>query len=821
MPFQINPHLKAMHSDVAHVREAIKQDIDDLEKRIAGVTSRIAEIQGGGKPAKAADGKGDGPKGAKGKQPEAEVDKMVLNNAVQGQVVTRFPPEASGFMHIGHAKAALGNWLLAQKYGGRMIFRFDDTNPEKEKSVFEHAIVEDTRALGVNFTDITFSSDRFEEMLALCTRMIKEGTAYCDDTPVDQMRDERKKRVPSARRGQTVAENMEMWQSMQAGKALGTVVRAKMDMNADNACLRDPVLYRCNVQPHVRTGDKYKVYPTYDFTCPIVDSLDGVTHALRTSEYNDRNDQYRWICKALKMRCANLEDFARLNMEFTVMSKRKLTMFVDQGKVDSWDDPRMPTVKGLLRRGMTVPALKKFVEHQGMSKATNFQEWGFLWNLNKQVIDPDARRYVAVARDYSVTATVFGHDGVEECKRPRHPQRECLGERVYYKTPKVLLEDVDCDLIKEGEEVTLKDWGNAYFRNYKPKERTVELHLHLEGDFKKTKWKVTWVPADRESVPCELREYDHLITSKKPPKKQRAPTDDADSDDDDDDEPVAGQPDPLDAVMNPCTKDIMYACGEEALREVQKGDIIQLERRGFFKCDAVEPHVVLINIPDGHDKVNAFSMRARRKKAEAPAAEAAGDAKKKDGDQRAMSLEEKRAAKKAQKSSSAAKPAAKETLSGASLDIRVGKILEIGPHPDADSLFVEQIDLGSETRTVVSGLRKHYQGDELQGKQVMVLCNLKPAAVRGVQSSGMVLCTSTEDKGTVKVLQAPEGSKPGDCVTFPGLEGAPVAEIPKKKAPELLKSLHTDSAGVAMWQTFPFTLPAGSVKSSMPDSIVA
>eukprot|EP01062_Namystynia_karyoxenos_P041191 TRINITY_DN29_c0_g1_i1.p1 TRINITY_DN29_c0_g1~~TRINITY_DN29_c0_g1_i1.p1 ORF type:complete len:813 (+),score=310.93 TRINITY_DN29_c0_g1_i1:156-2441(+) len=600
---------------------------------------------------------------------EPAADKLVLQNAEQGKVVTRFPPEASGFMHIGHAKAGLTNWMLAQKYGGRMIFRFDDTNPAKEKHEYEEAIVQDTRRLGIGIDKVTYTSDRFDEMLSLCERMIKEGNAYCDDTPVDDMRAQRMARQESRCRNHSVEQNLAMWATMKDGTAPGTVVRAKIDMSHDNACLRDPVLYRVNNQlSHVRTGDKYKCYPTYDFACPIVDSLDGVTHALRTSEYNDRNAQYYWVLDALKMRKPLIEDFSRLNMEFTVMSKRKLTQFVDQGRVEGWDDPRMPTVKGLLRRGLTVDALRAFIQAGGMSKTNNFQEWGFLWNANSRVVDNTARRYTAVARDFSVKVKVAGHaDGVVACQRPRHKKNPELGDKTYYRGGELLLEDVDCGLLKDGEEVTLMDWGNAFIRGYDPKQGTASAELHLDGDFKKTKYKLTWLAdCPQNKVLCELVEYDHLITCKKPPKKERAGPAAADpeagSDDDEDDVPP-GAVDPLDAVMNPVTKAAQFAWAEEALgKEVNVGDIIQLERRGFFICDKKEPHFVLISIPDGHEKPNPLSMKARAKREQDASQPAAAAPKEKKGkekkgggaapDQREMTLEERRAAKKAAKQSS-------------------------------------------------------------------------------------------------------------------------------------------------------------------------
>ena len=314
---------------------------------------------------------------------------------------------------------------------------------------------------------MTHSSDYFPLCADYARKFIREGKAYMDDTPQERMREERGNLQDSVRREATVEENLARFESMLAGEEAGKAwcMRAKIDMKSNNGTMRDPVLYRANDTPHHRTGTTYKAYPTYDFVCPIVDSIEGVTHALRTSEYADREEQYIWLQAALGLRKVHIHEFSRLNFVFTLLSKRKLAWFADTGKVDGWYDPRFPTVQGVLRRGVTVPALREFILGQGASKRVLDMEWDKFWAINKKHIDPVAGRYTAVAAAGRVPLSLVGGEGLpaeaELRAVPLHPKNAEMGTKAVWFGPRLLLEGEDAAALKEGEEVTLMKWGNA------------------------------------------------------------------------------------------------------------------------------------------------------------------------------------------------------------------------------------------------------------------------------------------------------------------------------------------------------------------------
>ncbi|RXM28763.1 Bifunctional glutamate/proline--tRNA ligase [Acipenser ruthenus] len=475
--------------------------------------------------------------GVQSSEKKQDVGKFVeLPGAEMGKVVVRFPPEASGYLHIGHAKAALLNQHYQVNFKGKLIMRFDDTNPEKEKEDFEKVsadprslipisspqhlvILEDVSLLQIHPDQFTYTSDHFDSILKLAEKMLREDKAYIDDTPPEQMKQEREQRVASHNRSNPVEKNLQMWEEMKKGSEYGQTccMRAKIDMNSNNGCLRDPTMYRCKNQPHPRTGNKYKVYPTYDFACPIVDSVEGVTHALRTTEYHDRDEQFYWFIEALGIRKPHIWEYARLNLNNTLLSKRKLAWFVDQGFVEGWDDPRFPTVRGVLRRGMTVEGLKQFIAAQGGSRSVVNMEWDKIWAFNKKVIDPVAPRYTALLKDEVVPVNIPAAS--EECKEvAKHPKNAEVGVKTVWYGPRVLVEGGDAETFKEGETVTFINWGNIVItkihRDASGHIVSLDGQLNLENrDYKKTT-KITWLTETPRAplVPTVCVIYDHLIT---------------------------------------------------------------------------------------------------------------------------------------------------------------------------------------------------------------------------------------------------------------------------------------------------------------------
>ncbi|PNW76392.1 hypothetical protein CHLRE_11g467547v5 [Chlamydomonas reinhardtii] len=524
-----------------------------------------------------------------------------LPGAEEGKVVTRFPPEPSGYLHIGHAKAALLNQYFADMYKGKLLVRFDDTNPSKEKDEFVENIMKDIADLGLRYEKLTYTSDYFPQLLDLGERMIRAGLMYADDTPVEAMREQRGRGEESACRGRSVEENLRLWEEMKAGSEVGlaNAMRFKIDMKSVNGTMRDPVAFRCNLTHHWRTGTKYKLYPTYDCACPFVDAVEGVTHALRTSEYRDREEQYYWILSAYQkvwpggLPHVHIWDYSRLNFVNTVLSKRKLTWFVDTGRVDGWADPRMPTVQGILRRGLRIEALKEFILSQGASKNITFQEWDKIWTINKKLIDPVCPRHTAVDVEGKVLLTLEdGPSPPEVVTVPRHLKYPPAGKKAVTRGRTLWLEQADAAAISEGEEVTLMSWGNAVITAVTRDAATGAVtalagKLNLAGDVKKTKLKLTWLAAvpECETVELSLLDFDYLITKKK-----------------------VEEDDNFMDLVNPVTKFEKAALGDPNMRSLQKGDVIQLERKGYYIVD--EPHgvkgagkpMVLFAIPDGRTK---------------------------------------------------------------------------------------------------------------------------------------------------------------------------------------------------------------------------
>ena len=461
------------------------------------------------------------------------------------------------------------NYHYSKIYNGKMILRFDDTNPMNEKIEFVENIQRDLKTLDIKPDEVTHTSDYFPQIVDYMRKMIKEGNAYSDNGTGEEMKDQRDNQKESPHRNKTPEENSKIFEAMLEGKADGYCIRAKMNMQDKFACLRDPVFYRNKNEPHHRHGTKYKAYPTYDFACPIVDSIEGVTHAMRTVEYHDRNGGYWWVQKVLGLRKVEIYDYSRLNLVSTILSKRSLKWFVEEGIADGWEDPRFPTVQGIMRRGMVPAALRRFMMEQGPSKNTNLMEWDKIWAYNKEAIDPTTARYTAIVKDTS--AKIILNNGPEKMyaeSQPLHPKIAELGTKAVLYGKEVLVEAGDAKEINVGEKITLMKWGNAMITKKEEKDGKITIWADLmveDKSFKGTK-KITWIAIDEATnFEVTLVELDHLITKKKVEENEK-----------------------VQDIVNRDSYIAYTAIAEGCMKSVQKGDIIQLERRGYFYVDKLE-----------------------------------------------------------------------------------------------------------------------------------------------------------------------------------------------------------------------------------------
>lgn len=423
------------------------------------------------------------------------------------KIVTRFPPEPSGYLHLGHVKAIFINWVIAKRYGGQMIFRYDDTNPVNETEEYELAILEDVKSLGVNPDRVSHTSDYFEMLLGLADKLVEDGLAYVDDTDPDVMSHERKNKIPSRNRDTKVDINRDLWTQMKNGQKQDAVLRLKLDIQNDNAAMRDPSIYRFVDLKHHRSGEKFRVFPSYDFACPIVDSIEGVTHVFRSCEFANRDEQCTAILKLLDMRVPILHTYGRINFQDVVMSKRKIKALVNEGKLEGWHDPRLMTIRGARRHGLHHDALVDFIARMGFAKSTINMTQTAVWSINRKVVDKISTRYTGLVKDNVVEVTVSGEifDVKDIPRFRRNPQ---LGNRPLYYSNRLLLDKQVADSLVDGEEITLMNWGNCFVS--RDEDGKIHLTTHLEGDFKKTEKKVMWLAVrdDKPQTTIVVRTYD-------------------------------------------------------------------------------------------------------------------------------------------------------------------------------------------------------------------------------------------------------------------------------------------------------------------------
>jgi len=473
------------------------------------------------------------------------IEKDVQEGKHDGKVVTRFPPEPNGYLHIGHAKSICLNFGLAQEFNGRCHLRFDDTNPETEDVEYVESIKEDVRWLGFDWGEhLYFASDYFEKMYEIAEKWIREGKAYVCSLNEEEVREYRGDfNTPgkdSPYRNRSVEENLDLFRRMRAGEFEegACTLRAKIDMKSPNMNMRDPLLYRIKKMPHHRTGDKWCIYPMYDFAHPISDAIEGITHSICTLEFQDHRPFYDWCVEnsGLEGRPRQYE-FARLNITYLVMSKRKLLQLVKEGHVSGWDDPRMPTISGMRRRGYTPAAIRNFAKRIGVSKAESVIDIEILEQCVKEDLDQVAHRAMAVLDPIKVVIENYPEDKVEEIVAPVHPKKD-LGHRKFLFTREIYIDRPDFMENPPPDYFRLIPGGRVRLRNayviqckevIKDAEgKVVELRCEYDpvsfggkppSDGKKVKGIIHWVSA-QNCVEAEVRLYDRLF---KVPNPEDAP----------------------------------------------------------------------------------------------------------------------------------------------------------------------------------------------------------------------------------------------------------------------------------------------------------
>ncbi|MGK9369824.1 glutamine--tRNA ligase/YqeY domain fusion protein [Melioribacter sp. Ez-97] len=514
------------------------------------------------------------------------IDEDIRTNKWGGRVHTRFPPEPNGYLHIGHAKSICLNYGIARDYNGKFNLRFDDTNPEKEETEYVESIIEDVKWLGADFEDrIFYASDYFEQMYQYAVELIKKGKAYVCDLSADEIRKTRgtltEPGIESPYRNRTVEENLDLFERMRKGEfpTGSKTLRAKIDMASPNLNLRDPVMYRIVHAEHHRQGKKWCIYPTYDWAHGLEDSIEGITHSICTLEFENHRPLYDWFLDELEIYHPQQIEFARLNLSYTVMSKRRLLQLVKDGYVDGWDDPRMPTISGLRRRGFTPESLWNFAELVGVAKRDAMTDIALLEFAIRDDLNKRATRAMAVLDPIKVVLT--NYEGEEDVEAVNNPEDPSAGTRKIKFTKELYIDRADFmeeppkgfrRLIPGGEvrlryayiikceEVVKDENGNI-----------VELRCTYDPDTKsgsgtsnkKVKGTIHWVSA-KYAAKAEVRLYDRLFTIEDP----------------------AAEENWLDYINPDSLKVIENAFIEPSLKDSKPGEIFQFERQGYFCVDS-------------------------------------------------------------------------------------------------------------------------------------------------------------------------------------------------------------------------------------------
>ncbi|GLQ71369.1 glutamine--tRNA ligase [Vibrio penaeicida] len=511
-----------------------------------------------------------------------------LAESKHSSVHTRFPPEPNGYLHIGHAKSICLNFGIAQDYQGQCNLRFDDTNPEKEDIEYVESIKNDVNWLGFEWSgEICYSSNYFDELYGYAVELINKGLAYVDELSPEQIREYRgtlkEPGKPSPYRDRSVEENLALFEKMrdggfEEGKAC---LRAKIDMSSSFIVLRDPVIYRVRFATHHQTGDKWCIYPMYDFTHCISDALEGITHSLCTLEFQDNRRLYDWVLDNISIECQPRQyEFSRLNLEYTVMSKRKLSQLVSENLVRGWDDPRMPTVSGLRRRGFTPASIREFCKRIGVTKQENMIEFSSLESCIRDDLNENAPRAMAVLDPVKLVIENFAEGDVETLTVANHPNKPEMGEREVPFTRELFIEKDDFreeankkyKRLVLGKEVRLR---GAYVIKAERIEKDAEGNITTifcsyddetlgknPSDGRKVKGVIHWVSADK-GLPAEIRLYDRLFSVPNP-----------------------GAVDDFASTINPESLTVLNGVVEPSMANANAEQGYQFERTGYFCVDS-------------------------------------------------------------------------------------------------------------------------------------------------------------------------------------------------------------------------------------------
>ncbi len=515
------------------------------------------------------------------------IDQDIADGKNNRKVITRFPPEPNGYLHIGHAKSICLNFGIAHDYKGQCNLRFDDTNPEKESQEYIDAIKQDVKWLSFEWSKLKYASDYFEQLYQYAVQLIESNKAYVCSLSTDDIRQQRgtliEPGIESPYRNRSVEENLDLFKRMRAGefKEGEHVLRAKIDMASPNINMRDPVIYRIKFSTHPRTHDKWNIYPMYDYTHCISDALEGITHSLCTLEFEDHRPLYDWVLDELNTPCHPQQiEFARLALEYTITSKRKLNLLVEEGHVESWDDPRMPTISGMRRRGITPESIRNFCDRIGITKKDAFIEMGVLENCIREDLDPRAQRIMCVLKPLKVVIENYPADKEEEISASNHPKDQSLGTRSipFSNTLYIEQDDFMQDPPKKffrlapGKEVRLRYAYNITCKDVISNDagEVIELRCNYDPDSKgttrpkkKVKGIIHWASA-KHAMNIEARLYDRLFNV-----------------------PDPSANDDLASTLNPNSLEVLKKCKIEPYAQMLTlEDRVQFERQGYFCLDS-------------------------------------------------------------------------------------------------------------------------------------------------------------------------------------------------------------------------------------------